>query len=366
METVENKNKTVYVGMSGGVDSSLSASLLKERGYNVVGVFIDIWQPEFIECTSADDKRDAMRVCSHIGIPFKTFEAGEEYREKVVDYMVQEYRAGRTPNPDIMCNRYIKFGLFYKWAVKNGADLVATGHYARVGEREDDTGEFQLLKGTDPNKDQSYFLWAVSSDVFSRVIFPIGDMQKDKVRELAEDRELPTAKKKDSQGVCFLGKVDIKTFLSRYIPPKKGDVLNEKGEVIGFHDGAWFYTIGQRHGFSVEKKKNDDGPFYVIEKNVSENTLVVSKSPKEHSAKKVKLCKENWIPEKAFFEHHGDDVFCMTRYRQKLQDCNFFSAESGTEVHFSEPQYGLASGQSLVIYKGERCLGGGIIASIKH
>ncbi|MGM0482483.1 MAG: tRNA 2-thiouridine(34) synthase MnmA [Patescibacteria group bacterium] len=361
----DDKNKTVYVGMSGGVDSSLSAVLLKEQGYNVVGVFIDIWQPEFIECTSVDDKRDAMRVCGLIGIPFKTFEAGEEYKEKVVDYMVQEYRAGRTPNPDIMCNRHIKFGLFFNWAIKDGADLVATGHYARIREGDDNKREFQLLRGKDLNKDQSYFLWAVPSSVFSRIIFPIGDMQKEEVRELAKDRELPTAKKKDSQGVCFLGEVDIKTFLSRYISPKEGNVLNEKGEVIGFHDGAWFYTIGQRHGFSVEKKSPDDGPFYVIEKNISDNTLIVSKTPREHEAKGAVLCKENWIPEKSFFEYHRESVLCMTRYRQKPVECEFFSGETGTEVHFTQPQHGLAPGQSLVVYKGERCLGGGIIDKIK-
>lgn len=359
--------KKVYVGLSGGVDSSVSALLLKEAGYDVTGVFIDIWQPEFIECTSAEDKRDAMRVCSQIGIPFKVFEAGEEYKRSVVDYMVEEYRIGRTPNPDILCNRDIKFGLFFDWALNEGADTVATGHYARVCNLKSDDGSSKnyLLKGADINKDQSYFLWAVSADVFDRVVFPIGDMEKPSVRVLAEKTGLPTAKKKDSQGVCFLGQINIRDFLSRYIPKERGEVRNENGDVIGFHDGAWFYTIGQRHGFTVEKKGPDTGPFFVVAKSVKENILTVSNRPSTHNINRVSLSGENWIPAEANLESL-DGLECMVRYRQKPIACDLSVNRYGTTVIFKEPQFSLAQGQSLVVYSGERCLGGGIIDKISQ
>lgn len=363
-----NKQKVVYVGLSGGVDSSVSALLLKEKGYKVVGVFIDTWQPDFLDCSTKEDRVDAMKVCALLNIPFKTFDAKKEYRNKVAEYMIEEYRVGRTPNPDVMCNRYVKFGLFFDWAVSEGADFIATGHYCQTKKliNSDGTDEFHLLKGKDSNKDQSYFLWAVPVDVFSRVIFPVGDIVKSKVREIAQTNKLPTAQKKDSQGICFLGKVDIKSFLSHYIKPKKGDVINREGEVIGYHDGAHFYTVGQRHGFTVEKKTPNSSPYYVTQKDVAKNTLEVSQSPQqEKRAEEISLTKENWITKSTLKEFESKKLTCMTRYRQKETPCQLKFNKEILSVILDRPQQ-VALGQSIVIYNGERCLGGGIIDKIKQ
>ena len=358
---MKEKKKTVYVGLSGGVDSSVSASILKEEGYDVVGVFIDIWQPEFTECTSAEDKLDAMKVCDTLGIPFKVFDAKDRYKEKVVEYMIEEYRQGRTPNPDVMCNKYVKFGIFFDWAIENGADLVATGHYAGV-----ERGGPKLLKGFDENKDQSYFLWAISPEKLSKTIFPVGLMKKEDVRAKASSLGLSTATKKDSQGICFLGKVDMKDFLSKYISPQKGDVLNEEGEIIGFHDGSFFYTIGQRHGFTVEKKEPESGPFYVIRKDVEKNTLTVSQNIDKNASGEVTLHSVNWIPERPIGFSEKKKFSCLTRYRQKEKECELSISKNGeVNVFFKEPVLNLTEGQSLVIYNGNRCLGGGIIDKIK-
>ncbi len=360
---INNRKKTVYVGISGGVDSSVSAGILKEKGYNVVGVFIDIWQPGFTECTSAEDRIDAMKVCNVLKIPFKTFDAKKLYENKVVNYMIEEYRFGRTPNPDIMCNKFIKFGIFFNWAIEQGADLVATGHYARIDNSKED--EPYLLKGLDSNKDQSYFLWSISKEALSKTIFPVGEMKKEEVRMKAKSLNLPTANKKDSQGICFLGKVDIKEFLSKYIYPKKGDVLDENSKVIGFHEGAWFYTIGQRHGFTVNKKDPNSKPLYIIKKNISKNTITVSPNTQNHTFNKVSLSNENWIPQKPLEISKEKNLTCLTRYRQKERTCNLlFSNNKKTLVIFNEPQSGLTEGQSVVIYNGNHCLGGGIIDKI--
>lgn len=362
------KPKTVYVGLSGGVDSSVSALLLKEKGFNVVGVFIDTWQPDFLDCSTSEDRLDAMKICTVLNIPFKTFDAKDQYREKVAEYMIEEYRVGRTPNPDVMCNKFVKFGLFFDWAVSEGADFIATGHYCQTKKTKNFDGieEFHLLKGEDCNKDQSYFLWAVPVDVFSKVIFPIGDITKEEVRKIALSKKLPTAEKKDSQGICFLGKVDLKSFLSHYIKSKKGDVLDVDDNVIGFHDGAHFYTIGQRHGFTVEKKTPESNPFYVIEKDITKNILKVSQTPqKEKLAKKISLINENWITKKSLPDLENVTLSCMTRYRQKEIACQVNFRKSKTSVIFESPQQ-IAIGQSLVIYNGKRCLGGGIIDKINH
>lgn len=360
--------KTVYVGLSGGVDSSVSALLLKESGFDVVGVFIETWQPDFLECSSTEDRLDAMKVCAVLNIPFKTFDAKDQYRDRVAKYMIEEYRVGRTPNPDVMCNKYVKFGLFFDWAISNGADFIATGHYCQIKKQknQDNTEEFHLLKGNDSNKDQSYFLWAVPEKVFSKVIFPVGDKTKEQVRKIAQSKKLPTAQKKDSQGICFLGKVDIKSFLSHYIKPQKGDVIDKKGQVIGYHDGAFFYTVGQRHGFTIEKKTPESKPFYVTEKDVTNNILKVSQAPqKENKAKKISLINENWISKKSLNEFEEKAVTCLTRYRQKEITCQVNFKKTGTSVIFKKPQQ-VAEGQSLVIYKEKRCLGGGIIDKINY
>jgi tRNA-specific 2-thiouridylase len=346
------KGKKVYVGMSGGVDSSVSAALLKKAGYDVVGVFIKVWQPDWLAdttaCTWREDRLDAMRVAAKLDIPFITLDLEKEYKEEVVDYMIREYKAGRTPNPDVMCNRYVKFGGFFNWAMKQGADFVATGHYAQIADG-------KLIAGNDKNKDQTYFLWTLTADQISKTLFPVGNIEKPEVRKLAKKFKLPNAEKKDSQGLCFIGKIDIKDFLSHYIESKKGNVLDEKGNVIGEHDGSFFFTIGERHGFTITKKTPNDERYYVIAKDIEKNTITVSEKEKIVGVKKVILEDVNW--------NQGSIPICKTlqarsRYREKLKDIIFTSQNT---AEFMEPQNTLSSGQSLVVYDGEVCLGGGIL-----
>ena len=327
-------NRKVFVGLSGGVDSSVSAALLKRatpnnfskifgrptpkgfRGYDVTGVFIKVWSPPFLECSWKDDRLDAMRVCAKLGIPFRTLDLEKEYKWKVVDYMIAEYKAGRTPNPDVMCNKYIKFGAFFDWAEKEGADYVATGHYARVSS--DETREarnpkheirnktenlnfksYNLLAGSDQQKDQSYFLWTLTQRQLVKTLFPVGGMDKPEVRRFAKKFGLITADKKDSQGLCFLGKIDMKDFLARYLPKKCGKVLNEKSEVIGEHDGAHFFTLGERRGFNVIQKTPNDKAYYIVARDVKKNTITVAHRPilrKVGEVRREVLIKEvNWI-----------------------------------------------------------------------
>ena len=236
-------NKKVFVGISGGVDSAVSALLLKQEGYDVTGVFIKVWQPDFVECTWKEDRFDAMRVAAQLDIPCVTLDLEKEYKEGVIDYMIEEYRNGRTPNPDVMCNREVKFGAFYNWVKEQDKDAyIATGHYAKIV----DSGQ-GLGTSKDTNKDQTYFLWALKKELLPSIIFPVGHLEKSDVRALAEKYNLPVSKKKDSQGLCFIGSIDIKTLLKKYIDEKVGEVLNEKGEVIGVHEGVMFYTINNLH-----------------------------------------------------------------------------------------------------------------------
>ncbi len=357
-DELTSRKERVFVGMSGGVDSSVSAALLQKAGYDVTGVFIKVWQPDWLECTWREDRQDAMRVAAHLGIPFLTLDLEKEYKEGVVDYMIAEYRAGRTPNPDVMCNKSVKFGGFFDWAMKNGADVVATGHYARIERKSD--GMFQLLAGKDPNKDQSYFLWTLTQKQLSKTIFPVGDMEKPVVRALAQKFKLPNADKKDSQGLCFIGKIDVKEFLSHYIPIQKGKVLDQAGTVIGTHDGAVFYTIGERHGFTITKKTPTDEPVYVVAKDIEANTLTVSKKQPDGSLatalSTAVLEQINWnqgsIPLDA-------PLLARSRYREELQGIR---ASDNTTIHFVKPQSTLSPGQSIVVYSGDICLGGGIIS----
>lgn len=347
--------KKVYVGMSGGVDSSVSAALLKERGFDVTGVFIKVWQPDWMECSSREDRLDAMRVCVHLDIPFLTLDLEKEYKEEVVDYMISEYKAGRTPNPDVMCNRYVKFGGFFEWAMKQGADYVATGHYAR-------TEGGKLLAGKDEGKDQSYFLWTLTQRELSKTLFPVGGMEKDETRRLAKKFGLPVAEKRDSQGLCFIGKVDIKEFLSHYIEPVKGKVLDEKGAVIGEHDGAIFLTLGERHGFRVANKTPDDKPYYVVARDIAKNEVIVShKSPEgtlsiEKAIHRLGSC--NWI---SGTPDESKEYTARIRHLGELLPCRVkILGNSEAAVEFKAPLI-VASGQSIVVYDGEACLGGGIV-----
>jgi len=344
------EGKKVYVGMSGGVDSSLSAALLKEQGYDVTGVFIKVWQPDFIECTWKEDRLDAMRVASQLGIPFVTLDLEKEYKQGVIDYMIEEYRAGRTPNPDVMCNREVKFGAFWKWAKKQGADYIATGHYTV-------TDNTHLLISKDTNKDQTYFLWTLTKEDLEHVLFPIGHMTKDEVRTEAEKRGLYTSTKKDSQGLCFIGTIDLKTLLKEYIKEEKGEVVNEEGEVIGTHDGVMFYTIGERHGFTITKKSTDDAAYYIIAKDLQSNALIVShEKPNTDNDNQIQLGRVSFVSE---IPEEGKIYEARGRYRAPLAKVKLFQKHDEWEVRVIEGELVHTSGQSLVVYDAQRCLGGG-------
>ncbi len=355
--------KKVFVGLSGGVDSAVSAALLKKDGFEVTGVFLKAWTPPGYPCTWKEDRQSAMRVAAVLDIPFITLDLEKEYKEGVVDYMIAEYKAGRTPNPDVMCNKEIKFGHFLKFALKNGADFVATGHYARNELR---GMNYELCEGKDKNKDQSYFLWTLTQDQLKYILFPIGDLQKSEVRKLAQKFKLPQATRKDSQGLCFLGKIDMKEFLSRYIPQKRGNVVSESGKTIGYHNGALFFTIGERHGFIITKKSNQESPLYVVAKDVEKNTITVAPQIIPHKLKK------QWSP--LFLKDlnligkiPNKKISCRIRYRQEKIKCQIEeiplrqSFAGQVKVIFDKSQMGVSPGQSLVLYKGEICLGGGII-----
>jgi tRNA-specific 2-thiouridylase len=349
----------VFVGISGGVDSSVAAALLKEQGYRVTGVFIKVWQPDFLPCTWRQERLDAQRVCARLDIPFLTFDFAQRYKQDVADYMIESYRAGRTPNPDVMCNKQIKFGAFLEEALARGADFIATGHHVR---RKEMKGVVQLLAGKDASKDQSYFLWTLTQEQLEKSLFPIGEYQKSTVRKMAAQYDLPTAQKRDSQGICFLGKVNLKTFLEHYIPAAAGSVVNENGDVIGSHTGAAFYTIGQRHGFSVIGNGTVMVPHYIIAKDLVKNILVVSPDPAHTAAETmepIRLESAHWIAGSL----PKGKTSCRVRYRQKLVRCSLEETTDGkTLVSFSGAQPLCASGQSLVVYQGHVCLGGGVIA----
>jgi tRNA-specific 2-thiouridylase len=342
--------KKVFVGLSGGVDSSVSAALLKEQSYDVTGVFIKVWQPDFIECTWKEDRLDAMRVASVLDIPFITLDLEKEYKEGVIDYMIREYKEGRTPNPDVMCNQEVKFGAFLKWAKEHGADYIATGHYAQIVEEE---SGLHLAKSADSNKDQSYFLWTLTSDILSDVLFPVGAMIKDEVRAFAEKVNLPVANKKDSQGLCFVGNIDLKTLLKNYIDEKEGDVKNEEGDIIGHHSGAMFFTIGERHGFTITKKTTEDKPYFVIRKDAESNTLIVSHERK--SANGIVYLEHTNFTKKI---KKGDIYEARARYRAPLSKVEVLGNQT---VRSLDDSMIITSGQSLVFYYGEICIGGAII-----
>ena len=366
----------VYVGMSGGVDSSVSAALLQKAGYEVTGVFMKVWQPDFLPCTWREERLDAMRVSAHLGIPLLTWDFEKEYKEGVADYMIAEYKAGRTPNPDVMCNREGKFGAFFKRAIAEGADIVATGHYARINKQQTtnnkqrgamETGlssvvSCRLLVGVDDTKDQSYFLWTLGQEQLSKTFFPIGGYKKSQVRVLAKKFGLPVAEKKDSQGLCFVGKLDMKDFLAHYIEEREGSILNEKDDVIGTHRGAYFYTLGERHGLIVTKKGTDDAPLYVVAKDFEKNTITVAHQTKsdlgcasvELRADQASFCCGT-IPDTtkkytAQVRYHGE------QYKCQIVDLS----ERGFLLHLKKPAV-FDAGQSVVLYDKDECIGGGII-----
>ena len=341
----------VYVGMSGGVDSSLTAALLVEQGYDVTGVYMKNWTQDLpgMKCPWADDLADAKRVAVQLGINFKVFDFENEYRHKVVDYMIDEYKAGRTPNPDIMCNQEVKFKIFLESALEDGADMIATGHYARV--------ENGVLKmAVDANKDQTYFLYRVTGVALSKTLFPLGEYTKPTVREMAKERGLFTAGKKDSQGICFVGKVGIREFLSQYVDQVPGEIIDKKsGKVLGRHDGAIFYTLGQRHGLDL----GGGLPYYVVGKDMDKNEVYVTTDLNDATLWKadISLGAVHWIndaPAPGIFD-------IRIRHRAALAAAELRFNGDDVSLNLRDEQRAIASGQSVVIYDGDVCLGGGII-----
>ncbi len=349
----------VFVGLSGGVDSAVSAALLQEQGYDVTGLFVRIAVPEY-PCEVVDDRRSALRVATHLRIPFHEVDLSEAYRQKVFDEMLAGYQRGETPNPDTLCNREIKFGLMYDYAREHGADFLATGHYARTATAKD--GDTHLMTSVDNEKDQSYFLWMVPEHALAHVLFPVGGMKKTQVRALAKKFGLPNAERKDSQGICFLGRLSMEELLARELHPQEGKVVDERGEVIGTHRGAILYTLGQRHGFSVPAHSPHEMPLEVIAKDISANTITVApqientaKDSGAEASTTVRLHDVNWIGNVV-----DDAYLARFRYRQALIPAQLARDDGSTTVVL-EGAHHLPVGQSLVLYKGERCLGGGII-----
>ncbi|RFN57726.1 tRNA 2-thiouridine(34) synthase MnmA [Marixanthomonas ophiurae] len=397
-----NKQKRVVVGLSGGVDSSVAAYLLKEQGYEVIGLFMKNWHDDTVtisnECPWLEDSNDAMLVAEKLDIPFQTVDLSEQYKERIVDYMFKEYKMGRTPNPDVLCNREIKFDVFLKIALELGADYVATGHYCRKGEIENDgKTTYQLLSGKDPNKDQSYFLCQLSQEQLSKTLFPIGEILKPDVRKIASEQGLITAEKRDSQGLCFIGKVRLPEFLQQQLAPKEGVIievpseysnytkvkpeftseeeklqfLSEKnkyvitdGTEVGKHQGAHFFTKGQRKGLAVGGTKE---PLFVIDTDVKENVIYAGQG-KDHPGLYrrglfVKNEEIHWVREDLRLqEDESKEVTARIRYRQSLEKATLHQTVSGLYVIFDKPQSAITEGQFVAWYQGEELLGSGVIS----
>ena len=394
--------KKVVVGLSGGVDSSVSAYLLKEQGYEVIGLFMKNWHDDSVtisdECPWLEDSNDAMIVAEKLGIPFQTVDLSEQYKERIVDYMFNEYERGRTPNPDVLCNREIKFDVFMKIALSLGADYVATGHYCRKGEIEKN-GEkiYQLLSGKDNNKDQSYFLCQLTQEQLSKTLFPIGELQKSEVRRIAAEQELVTADKKDSQGLCFIGKVRLPDFLQQKLKPKEGNIVEIKpdsetyqtgipefeskieelkflsqkyqyqpqdGKVVGKHQGAHYFTKGQRKGLAVGGTPE---PLFVIDTDVEDNVIYTGQGKKHPGIYRKGLFinedEVHWVRKDLSLEPDESlELKARIRYRQPLQEATLYQTEQGMYVVFKTPQASITEGQFVAWYDGEELLGSGVIS----
>ncbi|MDP2630813.1 MAG: tRNA 2-thiouridine(34) synthase MnmA [Candidatus Uhrbacteria bacterium] len=373
------KSKCVFVGISGGVDSAVAAALLKEGGYDVRGIFLreyDLSLPsafgDAIQCTQEGDRRSALAVAAALDIPFEEWDFRTSYEQEVVKYMVREYKEGRTPNPDIMCNSVIKFGLFFQRALQEGADFVATGHYAQIKDgkltiiknnKKTHLAYRQLMQAHDAQKDQTYFLYTLGQDQLRRCMFPVGGYEKSEVRVLAKKYNLPNWNRKDSQGICFIGKLSMKDFLTSAIKPKSGKLIAQDGSVVGEHDGAWYYTIGQRHGLGFG---GGDEPYYVVGKDVKKNIVYVDHQlPASVLYQKDLVCGDmHWISG----SQPGLPFRCLARirYRQPLQACtvshmNVRAKNLEFRVVFDAPQRAITPGQSVVFYNEKECLGGGVI-----
>lgn len=361
--TMSKAKTRVVVGMSGGVDSSVTALLLKEQGYDVVGVFMKNWDDtdENGVCTATEDYKDVALVANKIGIPYYSINFEKEYWDKVFSYFLEEYKKGRTPNPDVMCNKEIKFKAFLEYALSLGADYVATGHYARV--RRDEDGQTHLLKGIDGNKDQTYFLNQLSQEQLSKVLFPLGEMDKKDVRKIAEEADLATAKKKDSTGICFIGEKDFKTFLMNYLPAQPGHMVTIDGDIMGKHDGLMYYTIGQRKGLGIGGTGESNEPWFVVGKDLENNNLIVGQGYTHNNlyathleASDFSFTTNDEIPEtfkcNAKFRYRQSDVGVTVHYNKE---------DNSAVVEFDELARAITPGQAIVLYDGDECIGGGII-----
>lgn len=400
----DGTRKKVFVGVSGGVDSSVSLALLKDAGFDVTGVFIKVYHPDFLGCDWRDERLDAIAVCQKLDVPFLDLDLEKEYKQEVFDYMIETYKKGDTPNPDVFCNKYVKFGGFLKFAESKGCDFVATGHYAQnwrvpasaasespslyrkytsivssllpwnSSNFERNNGKYKhvMAKGNDTNKDQTYFLYTMPQEKLQKVLFPIGSYPKSKVRALAKKYDLFTSEKKDSQGLCFVGKVKMKDFLQEFIDKNPGDVLSEDGQVIGSHDGSIFYTIGERHGFEVfPKHRTPQMPrLFVISRDYENNTITVGpveslRQENKKDGKKILVTDTNWItaePEpneqlEGRVRYRGDLILCRVEFERVGRNCG----QRKYFVYFEKPHNAVAKGQSLVLYRGAQCIGGGII-----
>ncbi len=360
---MSQRQKKVIVGMSGGVDSSVSAWLLQQQGYQVEGLFMKNWEEDDGEeyCTAAVDLADAQAVCDKLGIVLHTVNFAAEYWDNVFEHFLQEYKAGRTPNPDILCNKEIKFKAFLEFAAEDlGADLIATGHYVR---RQDIGGKSRLLRGLDDNKDQSYFLYTLSHEQVAQSLFPLGELAKPDVRRLAEKLELVTAKKKDSTGICFIGERKFRDFLGRYLPAQPGAILSTEGEVVGEHQGLMYHTLGQRKGLGIGgTKQGSEAPWYVVDKDLTNNQLIVAQGPDHPRLMSMGLTAQqlHWVDRASLQTPLRCTV--KTRYRQSDIACTVTPlAKDRIEVHFDHPVAAVTPGQSAVFYRDEVCLGGGII-----
>lgn len=355
----------IVVGMSGGVDSSVTALLLKRQGYDVVGVFMKNWEEtdESGVCTAENDWRDVREVCDRIGIPYYSVNFAKEYRDRVFSYFLSEYQAGRTPNPDVLCNREIKFKAFLDFAMQLGAAKIATGHFANLGSTE---GIYQLLRGKDPQKDQSYFLHMLGQSQLSRAMFPVGGLQKGQVRELAREAGLSVSEKKDSTGICFIGERDFRAFLQQFLPAMPGDMRTLQGETVGHHEGLMYYTLGQRRGLGIGGR-GDGRSWFVIGKDLSKNVLLVAQGedhPMLYATKAVGI-EPTWVAGKPPVSQ-GEPLLCTAkfRYRQPDQNVTVTWEENRLFVHAHVPQRAITPGQSVVLYQGDACLGGAIIDKV--
>ncbi len=352
----------VVVGMSGGVDSSVAALLLKRQGYEVIGVYMNNWEEVDDQgvCTAERDWADVRDVCDVIGIPYYSVNFAGEYKDRVFQHFLDEYKKGRTPNPDVLCNREIKFNAFHEFGLKLGADKVATGHFANVSWSK---GNYQLLRSADENKDQTYFLYMVGQQALARAMFPVGNLTKSQIRQIAAEAGLPVSKKKDSTGVCFIGERDFTAFLKQYLPAQPGDIVRTDGKVIGSHDGLMYYTLGQRRGLGIGGS-GDGRRWFVVKKDMEKNQLVLDQgedSPLLYTREGL-ADDLHWIAGKAPAEE-GAEILCKARFRhrQPLQDVRAVVKDGVLRMGYLQPQRAVTPGQSVVLYQGEVCLGGGTI-----